>query len=176
MKYFKGKYSERSGGRVRETSFHSRRKIFMLWEKKSGGWSVSYWLHSPWKFLKFLLLIQTLNVTMSNPPAVPRAAFDSGSGWDTCMLSPGRQSAKAIWGWGGWGEGSFLRIAGFLYLQATTVPWGLQLEARVIQMCSKQLETMLFILRGCPTSAHWDKGKESISSWTLSHSGAAYQR
>lgn len=33
MKYFKGKYSEGSGGRVRETFFHSRRKIFMLRKK-----------------------------------------------------------------------------------------------------------------------------------------------
>lgn len=57
-----------------------------------------------------------------------------------------RQSAKAIWGWGSWGEGSFLRIAGFLYLQATAIPWGLQLEARVIQMCPMQLETMILYL------------------------------
>lgn len=143
-------------------------ETFSCCEKKSGGWSVSHWLHSPWKFLKLLLLIQTLNVTMSNPLTILRAAFDSGSGWDTCMQA----ICKGHMGLGKLGRGQFLENCWFLISPSNCYSMGITVGSKSDPNVSHAAGDHDFILRGYLTSAH---RKESIASWTMSHSGAAYQ-
>lgn len=154
MKCFKGKCSEGSGGRVRETFFHRRREIFMMRESQLkvvddvsptdfiplGSFSDFCCLFKHWMSLcQIPLLFPGLFVTLrgAETPVPRQANFKGNMG----VGQPG-------------GLHSFSRIAGFLFLQEVAVPWGLCLVAGVTQMWSKQLEATLLVLRGCLTSEH----------------------
>lgn len=174
MKYFKGKYSEGSGGRIRETFFHSRRKIFMLRKKVMDDLSPTDSI----PLGSFSNICCSFKHWMSLCHYVKSPYCSQGCFWlwewlRHLYVVPRQAICNDHMGWGRLGQAvSWELLVSYIF---KNLPWGLQLEARMIQMCSKQLETMLSILRECSTSAHQGKGKENISSGTLSHSGVVYQ-